>query len=82
MGYPAVMMKRQFWKEAFERAVKTAAQGAVAGIGAAGFNIVDLPSLTAVGLGALTGFVLSLVTSIASAPFGPGDSASLVETRD
>ncbi len=75
------MMKRQFWKETFERAVKTAAQGAVAGMGAAGFNIIDVSALKAVALGALTGFVLSVITSIASAPFGPDDSASVVETH-
>ena len=76
------MLTRQFWKETFERAAKTAAQGAAAGMAAAGFNIVDLTALKAVGLGALTGFVLSVVTSIASAPFGPGDSPSVVETSD
>jgi hypothetical protein len=74
------MMKRQFWKETFERAVKTAAQLAVAAMGAATFNILDLGALEALGLGALTGFVLSVVTSIASAPLGPGDSPSVVET--
>jgi hypothetical protein len=74
------MMKRQFWKETFERAVKTAAQGAVAGFAAAGFNILDMSQLAAVGTGALTGFVLSVITSIASAPFGQGDSPSVVET--
>jgi len=76
------MMKRQFWKETFERAVKTAAQGAVAGIGASAVGwVVDVSALAAIGTGALAGFVLSVVTSIASAPFGQDDSPSLVNER-
>lgn len=69
---------KQFWKEALERAIKSAAQGAVAGFGAATFNILDVTALAGVGTGALTMFALSLVTSIATAPIGPRDSASTV----
>lgn len=73
------MGKKQFWRELFERAVKSAAQGAVAGLGAATFNILDVSALAGVGTGALTMFVLSVVTSIASAPLGSDtDSPSLV----
>lgn len=69
---------KQFWKEVMERGIKSAAQGAVAGLGAATFNILDVTALAGVATGALTMFVLSLVTSIASAPVGPRDSASAV----
>ena len=72
---------KQFWKEAFERGIKSAAQGAATGaLADAAFNIADVSQLKAIALGALTMFVLSVVTSIASAPIGPEDSASLVET--
>lgn len=74
------MFKKQFWKEAFERAVKTAAQVAAIGLGASATGVLDVNALAAVGGGALTGFVLSILTSLASAPLGPGDSASVVET--
>lgn len=73
------MFKRQFWKETFERAVKTAAQLAAAGLGAQAAGILDMTGLQAVGAGALTGFVLSVLTSVASAPLGPEDSASVVQ---
>ena len=74
------MFKKQFWKEAFERAVKTAAQVAATAVGASAAGLLDVGVLEAAGGGALTGFVLSVLTSLASAPLGPGDSASVVET--
>lgn len=73
------MFKKQFWKETFERAVKTAAQLAAAALGASAAGILDIGGLEAIGAGALTGFVLSVLTSLASAPLGPGDSASVVD---
>lgn len=71
----------KFWKEAAERGLKSAAQGAATGaLADAAFNIADISQLKAIFLGALTMFVLSIVTSIASAPLGPEGSPSLVET--
>jgi len=72
------MTTKKFWRELLERAAKSAAQGAVAGLGAATFNILDTSALVGVGTGALTMFVLSVATSIASAPIGDSDSPSLV----
>lgn len=71
---------RNFWRQAFERAVKTAGQ-AVAGLLLADqpFDIAqaNLPRSAGVAVG---GFVLSLVTSIATAPVGPTDTPSTVAT--
>lgn len=69
---------RNFWRQATERAVKTAGQ-AVAGLLLADqpFDIAqaNLPRLAGVALG---GFVLSIVTSIATAPVGEPDDPSAV----
>jgi hypothetical protein len=71
------MFSKLFWKDTFERAVKTAAQF---GIGALGADFVNIFTLTwesfAGALGA--GAVLSLLTSLASGYVGPKDSPSLV----
>lgn len=72
---------RNFWRQAVERAVKTAAQ-AVAGLFVGdGFNIVDVDSWKPVVGAAVTGFVLSIVTSIATAPAGePDDPSAIAKT--
>ncbi len=59
-----------FWKLAAERAAKTAAQTAVALIGAEAFDVVsyDWGQLASVSAGAA---VVSLLTSVASADIGP-----------
>jgi hypothetical protein len=73
---------RNFWRQATERAVKTAAQAAaLAGVGLSS-NVLDLDVWQALGAGALGGFVLSIVTSIATAPVGAGDDPSLVPPTD
>ena len=67
-----------FWKLAAERAIKTAAQTLLLTIGAAqGADLFQLDWATAAA-GAAAGFVLSLLTSIVSAPFGTPGTPSLV----
>lgn len=66
-----------FWKQAVERAVKTAAQAALA------FFIVGQTVFTEIDWGVVAGgaavaAIASVLTSLASAPFGPEDSPSLV----
>lgn len=67
-----------FWKDAAERAVKTAAQSALAFfvVGKTAFGELDW---AAVGGAAAVGAVASLLSSIASEPFGVRGSASLVK---
>jgi hypothetical protein len=71
---------RNFWRQARERAVKTAAQAGVLALGADVANaipgVVHRPGilLGAIGGGAL----LSLLTSIATAGTGPKDDPSMV----
>jgi len=72
-----VLFTGAFWLDASERALKSAAQG-VAGvvIGDRVFSVLTADPAVLFGAAA-TGAVLSLVTSIASAPVG-GANASLV----
>ena len=66
-----------FWKDAGERALKTAAQAVILGLGLAqGANLFDMDWKAALGLAA-GGAALSLLTSIVSAPFGTKGTASL-----
>jgi hypothetical protein len=69
---------RNFWRQAFERAVKTAVQGMIALVPADTFNILDVDDWRVVAGAALTGFLLSLGTSIVTAPAGQPDDPSLV----
>ena len=68
---------KQFWKEALERALKTAAQTAVAAIGTTaaidGINWAAVAYTVAIATG------LSLLTSIASRQITGEDSPSLVK---
>ena len=66
-----------FWALAFERVVKSAAQGALLTIGGGQLDVLTADLRTILG-GAAGAAVLSLLTSIGSAPFGPGGSPSLV----
>ncbi len=68
-----------FWRDAVERALKTAAQAVILGLSLGeGFNAFEVDWQLALGF-AIGGAVLSLLTSVASNPFGnTGGSASLV----
>lgn len=69
----------KFWISAIERAVKTVAQTAVATIVAANVSSVfDVDAWAVVGVSALAG-LLSVLSSVASAPIGEKDTPSLVE---
>jgi hypothetical protein len=67
-----------FWKSAAERAVKTAAQVAAAGLVVGSTGAVDLDWL-ALGWLVLVSVLASLCTSIASSPFGDVGTPSLIE---
>lgn len=68
---------KQFWKYAVERAIKSAAQTGIIFIGAEQLNVVAFDWATMGGF-VLGGAVLSLLTSIASAPVGDDNSPSMV----
>lgn len=71
------MWTKAFWKDATERAVKTAAQAALASIGAVSWANGGVTwGSTLIGLG--IGVGLSFVTSILSSLVGDKTSASLV----
>lgn len=71
---------RSFWRDAAERSIKTAAQGVLIGLGASNSGPVNLFEFNLQrGLGfAAGGFVVSLLTSIVSAPLGESGTASLL----
>lgn len=73
-----VLFTAAFWADAAERALKSAAQAVlgVAVVGDAVFSRIDADP-SALFVAAATGAVLSLLTSIGSAPIG-GANASLV----
>lgn len=67
-----------FWKETADRAIKSAAQAVLLGVGLGeGLNAFDVDWQLGLGF-ALGGAVLSLLTSVASAPFGVRGTASFV----
>lgn len=73
------MFSIAFWKDAAERAIKTAAQSVLLGLSIGeGFNVFNMDFGLALGF-AGGGAVMSLLTSIASAPFAPAGKASLVD---
>lgn len=75
------MRTSKFWKDAFERAAKTAAQSAVAilVLATGAFDADWMQAISAGGLAA----VISFLTSIGSAGVGDHESASLVvATKD
>ena len=67
-----------FWRQAVERSVKTAAQFSLVFLGADAFNIFEM-DLMGVGGFALAGAVVSILTSIASAPFSESGTPSVVD---
>lgn len=73
-------MNKVFWRDTFERAIKTAVQSVLLAVaGATGADSFALDWQT-IGVAALGGAVLSVITSIGSLPFGPAGSPSLVAT--
>ncbi|CAB5218011.1 Holin, r1t-type [uncultured Caudovirales phage] len=70
-------MSTSFWKAAVERALKSAAQAAILVVGAAQFDWLhaDWKSL---GLSVLAAAGLSVLTSLASIPYGVDGTPSLV----
>jgi hypothetical protein len=74
------MFTKTFWTQTIERAIKSAVQMALLmTAGAEGFELFTLDP-TRLALGALGAAVLSILTSIGSAPFGNPASPSLVNT--
>lgn len=67
----------KFWADATERAVSTAAQAAVATLGAGIFGILDVDW---VNVASISGFaaVLSILKALAASGKGDPDSASLI----
>lgn len=70
-----------FWREVAERAGKSAAQALVGLWALDGFNAVHADYGLAVGV-AGGAALLSVLTSIVSAPYGPSGSPSLVAEQD
>lgn len=76
------MFNRAFWAAALERAIKTAAQ-AIIGLWVVAdgvFDILHVNWTQTFGIAAGM-FVLSIITSIVSLPFGPAASPSVTEAR-
>lgn len=70
-------MTKRFLRETLERAIKTFAQTLVAILGAGAVDLLSVPwasALSAAGLAA----VLSVLTSVASSPWGDAETPSLV----
>ena len=75
------MWTTQFWRAALERAIKSAAQGAIAAIGVAAIGVLDVDwpgVIAAAGLMA----ILSLLTSIGSEAVTGSGSPSLTPETD
>lgn len=75
------MWNKQFWKEAAERALKSAAQAlTLLWVGDGVFNAFSIEPKQAAGI-ALGAVALSVLTSIVSLPVGEPESASAVRVR-
>ena len=72
------MTTARFWKQTTERAVKTAAQFGLVFLGADAFNFLETDLVSAGGY-ALAGAIVSVLTSVASAPFSETGTPSMVE---
>jgi hypothetical protein len=72
-----MMWTWNFWRQALERAIKTAAQFALVHLGADAFNIYDIDLLTGAGF-AGAGALVSILTSIASEPYHERGTPSMV----
>ena len=71
------MWTKTFWIDTAERAIKTFAQAVVAGLTAGATGILDVDWVTVVSVSALAA-VVSVLTSVASAPLADKGTASLV----
>jgi hypothetical protein len=67
-----------FWRDALERSLATAAQSALALLGADGFDLleVDVADVFGVSLG---GFVLAILKAVVASKLNDPNSASLIE---
>lgn len=74
------MWTKAFWQDAAERAVKSGCQFALVAWPVSALTAVGdvIPTGTAVALAFLSGAGLSVLTSLASEPFGKKGTASLV----
>jgi len=74
-------LDNNFMTEAVERAIKTAAQTALAFfvVGEVAFDSLNWAQI---GGAAAVGAIASLLTSIASEPFGPAETPSLVKHKE
>lgn len=75
--FGSFLTSRLFWVESLERAVKSAAQGALLAVGADQLNVLSLDA-SVVGGFAGGAALLSLLTSLASGGIGSDDSPSAV----
>lgn len=77
------MFTISFWKDALERAIKSAAAAAIIALGlvkVGAFNALTTDWVAVAGI-SLGGFILSVLMSISSAPLGDKGTASLVKTQ-
>lgn len=72
------MFHRAFWKDALERALSTAAQSALALLGADGFDLLEVDVLDVLGVSA-GGFVLAILKALVASRVHDPQSASLVD---
>jgi hypothetical protein len=70
-----------FWKDAFERAVKTGVQAVLLFLGADQLFDAVSADWGSAGSFFLGGFILSVLTSLVSAPVGTKGTASLVKSE-
>lgn len=73
--------EKEFVKETVERAVKTAAQAALAFF-VVGQTMLDGVDWAQVAGAAAVGAIASILTSIVSGPFGPQGTPSLVDPKN
>lgn len=71
------MFTKYFWKLSVERAIKSAAQAAILAFGGGATNLLSVPGIAVLGA-AGAGFVLSVLTSIASNQISEEGTPSLV----
>ena len=77
------MFTKPFWVKSIERAIKTAAQTTLVFLGGSQVAL-DLWTIDPVNVAGVAagGFVLSILTSVGSEPFGDKDDPSLVASGD